>query len=159
MSERLRMAPPRVGWWFIGVWLAAFFAVLALLFPLMPLAAAAWLVLALLAGLPTCRQLLQRAASRRVTRWWLGMSLLSLAALMADFLMTAMPRPRYSDYFPAEQASPVQHFIAANGWTLHWAAGGTAVVAAIAGVFTFQLVMRALREVLAEPASNVARQP
>lgn len=152
MSEPMRLAPPSVAWWSAAIWLAAFFAVLAVLFPLMPLAAGACLLLALWAGFPTYSRLLRLPESVRVTRWWLGASLLSLLALLFDFLMSAMPRPRFSDYFPDERVSPLQQFITENSWTLHWAASGTAALAAIAGVFIFHAVLKKVRAVLREPA-------
>ncbi|MGO2541942.1 hypothetical protein ACT3TS_01215 [Specibacter sp. AOP5-B1-6] len=157
MSEPMRMAPPRLFLWHATVWLAAILALLALLFPLATLAAAASMVLALVLGMPTCRRLLKRADSRRVTRWWLGLSAVSLVALLANWLLIAMPVPRYADYFPAEQVSPLRQAILENSWTLHWAASGTAALAAIAGMLVLAAVMQKLRAVPAEPALNAAR--
>lgn len=115
------------------------------------------MVLALVLGMPTCRRLLKRADSRRVTRWWLGLSAVSLLALLANWLLIAMPVPRYADYLPAEQVSPLRQEILENSWTLHWAASGTAALAAIAGMLVLAAVMQKLRAVLGEPPLHALR--
>jgi len=154
MAEQMRMAPAGVFWWSCSVWIAPVLAGAALLFPLMAFPAVACLALALVLGFSTCKALLNRPGTRGASRRWLGATALSLAAQLANIIVLATPAPRYADYLPAEEVSPVRQMILDSSWPLHWAAGGTALVAAIAGVVIFRILMSHLRTELREPAAR-----
>lgn len=100
MSEPQRIATRGFFLWRVASLLAPLFAVLALLLPLTSLLAAALVMLTLVLGFPSCRSMLQQHNSRRITTWWLGLSVASILALLAKWMLLAMPVPRYADYLP-----------------------------------------------------------
>ncbi len=152
MPEQLPMAPARVFWWSAAVWLAPVLALAAVAFPLMVIPAVVCLVLGLTFGFSTYKAMLRDPGSRSTTRWWLGATALSLVAQLVNLIVLATPPPRYADYFPPEEISPIRHMIVYNADPLHWAATGTAVFAAIAGVVLFRVLMSHLRTVQRDPA-------
>lgn len=113
--------------------------------PLTVLWAAALVALTLTLGFPTCKSLLQPGVSRRVTLWWLGLSVASVLALLAKWMLLTMPFPRYADYLPPEAVSPLRQAILDNASALYWGASWTAVITTIAGALILPVVLQKLR--------------
>lgn len=133
MSESKRMATRGFFLWRVASLLAPLFAVLALLLPMATFLAAALVILTIVLGFPTCKSMLQHRNSRRTSTWWLGLSLASILALLAKWMLLAMPFPRYADYIPAEPVSPMRQAILDNASALYWGASWAAVITTIAG--------------------------
>lgn len=147
MFESIRIATPRAFLWHAATWLSVIFALLTLMLPMAVLWAAALVVLPLALGSPSCKSLLRLAGSRRIALWWLGLSVSSLVAFLAKWMLLAMPFPRYSDYGPPEYVSPFRQAFLDNAEGLYWGAGWTAVVATLAAALILPLVLEERRTV------------
>lgn len=138
MSEPKRTATRGFFLWRVASLLAPLFAVLALLLSLTSLLAAALVILTLVLGFPTCRAMLQQRNSRRITTWWLGLSVASILALLAKWMLLVMPFPRFADYLPQEPVSPLRQAIFDNASALYWGASCAAVITTIAGAIVLR---------------------
>ena len=158
MSEPNRIATRGFFLWRVASLLAALLAVLALLLPLTTLLAAALVTLTIVLGFPTCQSMLQHRYSRQTSAWWLGLSVASILALLAKWMLLAMPFPRYADYFPVEPVSPMRQAILDNASALYWGASWVAVITAIAGAIglsqLFQKVLAMQRQSTLESSNQ-----
>lgn len=140
--------------WRVASLLAPLFAVLAILLPLATFLAAAFVALTLVLGFPTCKSMLQQRDSRRIASWWLGISVASMLAFLAKWMLLTMPFPRYADYFPPEPVSPLRQAILDNASVLYWGASWLAVITTIAGAMVlsrlFQKVLAIQRQTVLE---------
>lgn len=154
MSEPKRIATRGFFLWRVASLLAPLFSVLALLLPLTSLLAAALVTLTLVLGFPTCRPMLQQHNSRRITTWWLGLSVASILALLAKWMLLTMPFPRYADYLPQEPVSPLRQAILENASALYLGASCAAVITTLAGAIVlrrlFQRILATHRQTALE---------
>lgn len=146
MSGPKRITTRGLFLWRVASLLAPLFAVLAILLPLTSILAAALVILTLVLGLPSCRSMLQQRNSRRITTWWLGLSVASILALLAKWMLLTMPSPRYADYLPQRPVSPLRQAILDNASALYWGASCAAVITTIAGAI---VLSRLFQKILA----------
>ncbi|ALE06865.1 hypothetical protein AL755_17690 [Arthrobacter sp. ERGS1:01] len=141
--------------WRTASWLSALFAVLALLMPLTALVGAALAALTLALGFPTCSSILRQGVARRLVLWWLVLSAVSILALVAKVGLLIMPVPRYADYYPHEQVSPLRQAILDNASILYGGAGWTSVIATVAGAVVLGWVFQQLPSVRSKTANYI----
>lgn len=157
MSEPKRIATRGFFLWRVTSLLALLLAVISLLLPLTTLLAAALVTLTLVLGFPTCRSMLQHRDSRRITSLWLGLSVASILALLAKWMLLAMPFPRYADYLPPEPVSPLRQAILDNASVLYWGASWVAVITTIAGAIVLSQLFQKVLAIHRQPVLETRR--
>ena len=157
MSEPNRIATRGFFLWRVTSQLVLLLAVISLLLPLTTLLAASLVTITLVVGFPTCMSMLQQRNSRRITSWWLGLSVVTILALLAKWMLLTMPFPRYSDYFPPEPVSPLRQAILDNAPVLYWGARWVAVIATIAVAIALSQLFQKVQAINRQPVLETSR--
>lgn len=151
MSEPKQISTRGFFLWRVASLLAPLFVVLSLLLPLTTLLAAALVTLTLVLGFPTCKSMLQQRTTRRITSWWIGLSVASILALLAKWMLLMMPFPRYADYFPPEPVSPLRRVILDNASILYFGVSWVAVITTIAGAIVLSQLFQKVLAIHRQP--------
>lgn len=145
MSDSVIIATPSMFLWRVASVMAPVFALLAFIMPLLTFVAAILVTLTLAWGFRACKSLLQQDQSRKITLWWLGLSVTSILALLCKWMLLAIPFPRYGDFLPPEPVSPLRQAILDNASVLYWGVGWAAVITTLAGTVILGGVFQKIR--------------